>query len=154
MKDAGVPMEQDVMNPKAVVFSFPFKAPEGALTRNDQTAIDQLETWLDYKMYWTEHSPSVTVSVKPDEWDEVGDWVFDHFDLITGISFLPYSDHIYKQAPFQTVDEQTYYDALSTMPEELHWEWLSVYETEDTTTGSQTLACTAGQCDVVDLLKT
>jgi len=144
MKDAGVPWEVDVMNPKAIVFSFPFKAPEGAMTRNDQSAIDQLETWLDYKMYWTEHSPSVTVSVKPEEWAAVGDWVFEHFDLITGISFLPYSDHVYKQAPFQTVDEQTYMDALAAMPKQLEWDWLSVYETEDTTTGSQTLACTAG----------
>ena len=153
MKDAGVPWEVDVMNPKAIVFSFPFKAPEGAMTRNDQSAIDQLETWLDYKMYWTEHSPSVTVSVKPEEWAAVGDWVFEHFDLITGISFLPYSDHVYKQAPFQTVDEQTYMDALAAMPKQLEWDWLSVYETEDTTTGSQTLACTAGVCDVVDLIK-
>jgi ribonucleoside-diphosphate reductase alpha chain len=153
MIDAGVPWEEDVMNPKALVFSFPFKAPEGAMTRNDQTAIDQLETWLDYKMYWTEHSPSVTVSVKPEEWAEVGDWVYEHFDLITGISFLPYSDHVYKQAPFQTVDEFTYRQALSAMPEELHWDWLPVYEQEDTTTGSQTLACTAGQCDAADLLE-
>lgn len=154
MEDADVPMEQDVMNPKAVVFSFPFKAPEGAMTRNDQTAIDQLETWLDYKMYWTEHSPSVTVSVKPEEWEEVGNWVFEHFDLITGISFLPYSDHVYKQAPFQTVDKETYEAALALMPTELHWDYLPLYEKEDTTTGSQTLACTAGVCDVVDLIKT
>ena len=153
MEDAGVPMEQDVMNPKAVVFSFPFKAPEGAITRNDQNAIEQLENWLDFKMYWTEHSPSVTVSVKPEEWEEVGDWVFDHFDLITGISFLPYSDHVYKQAPFQTVDEATYEAAKAEMPETLEWDWLPMYEKEDTTTGSQNLACTAGVCDVVDLIK-
>lgn len=153
MEDAGVPVEQDVMNPKAVVFSFPFKAPEGAITRNDQTAIEQLENWLDFKMYWTEHSPSVTVSVKPEEWDEVGDWVFEHFDLITGISFLPHSDHVYKQAPFQTIDEETYLEAKAKMPEVLNWDWLAMYETEDTTTGSQTLSCTAGVCDVVDLLK-
>jgi ribonucleoside-diphosphate reductase alpha chain len=153
MKDAGVPWEVDVMNPKAVVFSFPFKAPDGAMTRNDQTAIDQLETWLDYKMYWTEHSPSVTVSVKEEEWAEVGDWVYEHFDLITGISFLPYSDHIYKQAPFQTITEEEYNIAKAKMPETLQWDWLPVYEQEDTTTGSQTLACTAGVCDVVDLIK-
>jgi ribonucleoside-diphosphate reductase alpha chain len=153
MEDAGVPMEEDVMNPKAVVFSFPFKAPEGAVTRDDMTAIDQLEMWLDYKTYWTEHSPSVTVSVKDEEWAEVGKWVFDHFDTITGISFLPHTDHVYKQAPFQTVDEQTYNEALAAMPDSLNWEWLPLYESEDTTTGSQTLACTAGVCDVVDLIK-
>ena len=153
MEDAGVPMEVDVMNPKAVVFSFPFKAPEGALTRNDMTAIKQLETWLIYKTHWTEHSPSVTVSVKDEEWAEVGEWVFDHFDVITGVSFLPYSDHIYKQAPFQSIDQAGYELALSTMPTELMWDMLSFYESEDSTTGSQTLACQSGVCDLVDLIK-
>lgn len=150
--DAGVPVEQDVMNPKAVVFSFPFKAPEGAMTRDDMTAIDQLEMWLDYKTNWTEHSPSVTVSVRDEEWAEVGDWVFEHFDLITGVSFLPHSDHIYKQAPFQSIDEAGYDKAVKEFPKNIDWTLLPVYETEDTTTGSQTLACTAGQCDVADLL--
>jgi len=140
------------MNPKAVVFSFPFKAPEGALTRNDMTAIEQLETWLIYKTYWTEHSPSITVSVRDEEWAGVGEWVYDHFDKITGVSFLPYSDHTYQQAPFQTVDEATYEAAKALMPTELNWDFLPLYEMEDTTTGSQTLACTAGQCDVSDLL--
>ena len=152
MTDAGVPVETDVMNPKAVVFSFPFKAPEGALTRNDMTAIEQLETWLIYKTYWTEHSPSITVSVRDEEWAGVGEWVYDHFDKITGVSFLPYSDHTYQQAPFQTVDEATYEAAKALMPTELNWDFLPLYEMEDTTTGSQTLACTAGQCDVSDLL--
>lgn len=153
MVDAGIPMEPDVMNPKAIVFSFPFKAPQGALTRNDMTAIDQLENWLVYKTNWTEHSPSVTVSVKDEEWAEVGEWVFEHFDMITGVSFLPHSDHVYKQAPFQTITEEQYIMAKALMPESISWEMLPVYETEDTTTGSQTLACTAGVCDVVDLVK-
>jgi ribonucleoside-diphosphate reductase alpha chain len=153
MVDAGVPMEVDVMNPSAVVFSFPFKAPEGAMTRNDMTAIQQLEMWLIYKTYWTEHSPSVTVSVKDDEWEKVGEWVFGHFDAITGVSFLPYSDHIYKQAPFQTVDPLTYEAAKAKMPTELMWDMLSLYEMEDSTTGSQTLACTSGVCDLVDLIR-
>lgn len=152
MADAGVPVEPDVMNDKTVVFSFPFKAPDGAMTRNDMTAIDQLEMWLIYKTYWTEHSPSITVSVKDEEWDEVGEWVFDHFDMVTGVSFLPYSDHTYKQAPFQTIDEAGYELAQSTMPKELMWDMLSLYETEDGTTSSQQLACQAGQCDLVDLL--
>lgn len=152
MTDAGVPVEPDVMNPKAVVFSFPFKAPEGALTRNDMTAIDQLEQWLVYKTYWTEHSPSVTVSVRDEEWDVVGDWVYEHFDLITGVSFLPHSDHVYKQAPFQEVDQETYQAAKAQMPESLMWEMLAVYEAEDTSIGTSTLACQAGVCDTVDLL--
>lgn len=153
MQDAGIPSEPDFYNPKAVVFSFPFKAPDGALTRNDMTAIDQLEQWLDYKMYWTEHSPSITVSVKEHEWEEVGEWVYDHFDMITGVSFLPYSDHTYVQAPFQTITEEDYLEAKSKMPDNIMWDLLPIYETEDTTTGSQTLSCTAGVCDVVDLIK-
>lgn len=153
MEDAGVPMEDDVTNPKSVVFSFPFKAPEGALTRSDMSAIKQLEMWLVYKTEWTEHSPSVTVSVRPEEWAEVGDWVFEHFDLITGVSFLPHSDHVYQQAPFQTVDKATYEAAEATMPSQLQWDFLPIYESEDMTTGSQTLACTAGVCDVVDMVK-
>lgn len=153
MIDAGVPHEVDFYNPKSMVFSFPFAAPEGALTRDDMGAIDQLEMWLDYKTNWTEHSPSVTVSVKEEEWDAVGDWVFEHFDLITGVSFLPHTEHTYVQAPFQTITEDEYNDAYADMPEALSWDMLAVYELEDTTTGSQTLACTAGVCDVVDLVK-
>src|SRR6478735_5891532 len=106
--------------------------------------------WLDYKTYYTEHSPSVTVSVKEDEWAGVGDWVFEHFDSITGVSFLPHSEHTYVQAPFQSISEEEYYERKATMPESLQWEMFGLYETEDGTTGSQTLACTAGVCDVVD----
>jgi ribonucleoside-diphosphate reductase alpha chain len=153
MIDAGVPHEVDFYNPKSMVFSFPFAAPEGALTRDDMGAIAQLEMWLDYKTNWTEHSPSVTVSVKEDEWDVVGDWVYEHFDLITGVSFLPHTEHTYVQAPFQTITEDEYDAAYAEMPEALAWDMLAVYELEDTTTGSQTLACTAGVCDVVDLVK-
>ena len=153
MQDAGVPNEVDFYNPKSIVFSFPFKAPDGALTRDDMSAIDQLEMWLDYKTNWTEHSPSVTVSVKEDEWAEVGDWVFEHFDLITGVSFLPHTEHTYVQAPFQTITEEEYNAAYADMPDALAWDMLPVYELEDTTTGTQNLACTAGVCDVVDLVK-
>lgn len=153
MEDAGVPMEEDFYNPKSVVFSFPFKAPDGALVRDDMTAIDQLEQWLVYKTEWTEHSPSVTVSVKPHEWEEVGEWVYEHFDKITGVSFLPHTDHTYVQAPFQSISEEEYETAKAAMPEKLDWEWLATYELEDTTSGSQTLACTAGECNVVDLVK-
>jgi ribonucleoside-diphosphate reductase alpha chain len=152
MIDAGVPHETDFYNDKAEVFSFPFKAPEMAKTRDDMTAIDQLETWLDYKTHWTEHSPSVTVSVKEDEWEEVGNWVFEHFDVITGISFLPHSEHTYVQAPFQTISPVQYDMAQAKMPQHIDWSMLPVYELEDTTTGSQTLSCTAGVCEVPDLV--
>ena len=153
MIDAGVPHEEDFYNPKSEVFSFPFAAPEGAVTRNDMSAIDQLEQWLVYKTEWTEHSPSVTVSVREDEWDEVGDWVYDHFDLITGVSFLPHSEHTYVQAPFQTITKEEYEEAKAKMPERLQWEMFGLYEVEDTSVGTQTLSCTAGVCDVVDLVK-
>ena len=153
MKDAGVPMEVDFYNPKAVVFSFPFAAPQGAVVRDDMSAIRQLETWLVFKKHWTEHSPSVTVSVKEEEWEEVGNWVYEHFDLITGVSFLPHSEHTYVQAPFEEISKEEYMIAKVTMPTSLAWDMLPVYETVDTTTSSQTLACTAGQCDVADLLK-
>jgi ribonucleoside-diphosphate reductase alpha chain len=152
MQDAGVPMEEDVMNPRAVVFAFPFKAPEGAMTRNDMSAIQQLETWLIYKTHWTEHSPSVTVSVRPEEWAEVGEWVFEHFDAITGVSFLPYADHIYAQAPFETISDIQYGIANNQMPQALDWSRLPVYELEDTTTGVQTLSCVSGICEVPNLV--
>lgn len=153
MKDGGIPWEVDVTNEKNVVFSFPFKAPEDALVRSDMTAIDQLEQWLVYKTHWTEHSPSVTVSVRDEEWEEVGEWVYEHFDKITGISFLPHTDHVYEQAPYQTITKEQYEEALGKMPKAIDWSFLALYELEDTTTGAQQLACTAGVCDVVDLVK-
>lgn len=110
-----------------------------------------MEQWLVYKTYWTEHSPSITVSVKDDEWEEVGDWVYKHFDLITGVSFLPKTDHIYEQAPYQSIGEDQYNAMVAAMPEEIRWEFLSAYELEDTTSGSQSLACTAGVCELVDI---
>lgn len=153
LKDAGIPWEQDYTNPKAVVFSFPFAAPEDAIVRDDMTAIDQLENWLDYKTCWTEHNPSITVSVREHEWEEVREWVFEHFDAITGVSFLPHTDHVYKQAPFQSCSREEYEQAKAKMPENIMWDLLPVYEVEDTTVSSQTLSCTAGVCDVVDLIK-
>ena len=152
MVDAGIPNEPERFNPdKTTVFSFPMKAPEGALVGDDLSAVDQLEQWLVYKTHWTEHSPSITVSVAAEEWEEVGEWVYKHFDLITGISFLPKTDHIYEQAPYQTVSEEDYNDLLAKMPKEIIWEFLSAYELEDTTTGSQTLACQANVCEIVDV---
>lgn len=150
--DAGLKSEVDVYNEKSLVFTFPFKAPEGAVTRNDRTAVEQLENWLVWKQHWTEHNPSVTINVKDSEWDEVGDWVFNHFDEITGLSFLPYSDHVYQQAPFETITKEQYEALAAEIPESIQWELLPVYETEDMTVSSQSLSCMSGQCDVSDLI--
>ena len=153
LKEVGIPVEDDFMKPNdTYVFSFPVKAPEGAITRNDLTAIEHLNTWLVYQRAWCEHKPSITVSVKEDEWMEVGAWVYKHFDEVSGISFLPHSDHSYKQAPYQEVTEQEYKDLVSKMPPSIRWEDLSFYETEDGTSGTQTLACTSdGNCEIVDI---
>lgn len=150
--DQGVPYEPCVVRPDTtVVFSFPIKAPEGSITRNDMDAIEQLEAWLAYQRHWCEHKPSCTVSVKDDEWVMVGAWVYEHFDEVAGISFLPHSDHVYQQAPYQEIDEDTYVKWASLMPKSINWSLLSHYETEDMTTGSQTLACSAGVCELVDI---
>jgi len=152
LKDVGIPAEPDVMNPdKTTVFSFPQAAPEGAITRKDLTAVEHLEMWLTYQRHWCEHKPSVTISVREDEWLEVGAWVYEHFDEMSGVSFLPYSEHTYQQAPYQDVDEETYKEALEAMPKEIRWEDLSFYEFDDGTTGSQELACSSGACEIVDI---
>jgi ribonucleoside-diphosphate reductase alpha chain len=153
LKEVGIPVEDDFMKPNdTYVFSFPVKAPEGAILRNDLTAIEHLNTWLVYQRAWCEHKPSITVSVKEDEWMEVGAWVYKHFDEVSGISFLPHSDHSYKQAPYQEVTESEYLELLAKMPSSIRWEDLSFYETEDGTSGTQTLACTSdGNCEIVDI---
>jgi len=153
LKEVGIPVEDDFMKPNdTYVFSFPVKAPEGAILRNDLTAIEHLNTWLVYQRAWCEHKPSITVSVKEDEWMEVGAWVYKHFDEVSGISFLPHSDHSYKQAPYQEVTETEYLELLAKMPSSIRWEDLSFYETEDGTSGTQTLACTSdGNCEIVDI---
>ncbi len=152
MIDIGIPNEPDVTKPDATtVFYFAQKSPEGALTRNDLTAIEHLEIWKAYKQHWTEHNPSVTISVREDEWIEVANWVYKNWDYIGGISFLPYSEHSYKQAPYQDCDETTYRQFLADEPTDIDWTMLSAYEEEDTTTGSQTLACTSNACEIVDL---
>ncbi|NBP00667.1 MAG: ribonucleoside-triphosphate reductase [Proteobacteria bacterium] len=153
LKEVGIPVEDDFMKPNdTYVFSFPVKAPEGAITRDHLTAIDHLNTWLVYQRAWCEHKPSITVSVKEDEWMEVGAWVYKHFDEVSGISFLPHSDHSYKQAPYQEVTEEQYLELLAKMPSSIRWEDLSFYETEDGTSGTQTLACTSdGNCEIVDI---
>lgn len=151
MQDYGIPWEDDVMNDAAVVFSFPVQAPEKAITREDLSAIEHLELWLSYQRHYTEHKPSITVSIRENEWDEVGHWVWDHFEEVSGVAFLPYSDHVYKQAPYEELTPEAYGALLEAMPQDVPWEQLPVYELYDTTTGTQTLACSADGCEVVDI---
>jgi len=153
MKDEGIPWEPDVMKPDATtVFYFPTKAPEGVKYTNDLTAIEHLEIWKLYREHWTEHNPSVTINVREDEWTGVGAWVFDNFNHIGGVSFLPASEHSYKQAPYQEVSKDEYEAWLEKMPSSVNWGLLPLYELEDGTTGTQELACMAGACDVADLV--
>ena len=148
--DKGVPHEPDVMKPNDVmVFSFPQESPRGCLTTSSLTALQQLETWLMYQRHWCEHKPSVTVSVKEDEWMEVGAWVYNNFEEVAGISFLPALDHVYKQAPYQAITEDEYKQAMSTMPTDIDFRDLD--EKEDNTTGSQEFACTGNSCELVGL---
>ncbi len=148
----GIPNEPDVGKPHSTtVFSFPMAAPRGAVTRTIMSAIEQLELWLTYQRYWCEHKPSVTVSVKENEWMEVGDWVYKHFDEVSGISFLPFDDHVYKQAPYQDCTEDEYDAMMAKMPRSVNWSKLQEFEKEDNTSGGRELACTAGVCEVVDL---
>ena len=148
--DVGIPTETDIMNENGYVFSFPRKAPEGAVTRNEQTALDQLNIWKAYKEHWTDHNPSITVSVKEDEWIDVASWVYENWDGVGGISFLPYDGGNYKQAPYQTIDSARYKSEALSLPDSIDWSRLSDFEKEDTTSGSQELACTAGSCELVD----
>jgi len=149
----GVPNEPCVMKPETTtVFSFPQKSPEGAVVTSDMTAIDQLETWLVYQRHWCEHKPSVTISVRPEEWFEVGAFVYKHFDEMSGVSFLPYSEHTYQQAPYQEIDKEAYDLLLLSMPKSIDWEKLSEYEVEDNTSGMQTMACSGDTgCEIVDI---
>ena len=149
MIDAGVPVEDCVMRPNNVyVFSFPMKAPENAVFRTDMSAIEQLELWVTYQDHWCEHKPSVTISVKENEWLDVGAWVYKHFDKMSGVSFLPFSDHVYKQAPYQDCSAEEYEAFAAKMPKSIDWTKLKDYEKTDTTTGAQELACVAGGCEV------
>lgn len=151
MVDMGFPVEDDVTKPEHnYVFSFPVKAPDHAVFRKDMSAIEQLELWLKYKQNWTEHNQSVTITVREEEWMEVGAWVYKHFDDMTGVSFLPFSDFVYKQAPFQDCTKEEYEALLVKMPKSVDWSKLSDYEKSDHTEGTQTLACTsAGGCDLL-----
>ena len=155
MSDEGFPVEDDHLNPThTAVFSFPMKVEKGAVFRSDKTAIEQLELWKTYQEHWCEHKPSVTISVKEQEWMDVGAWVYKNFDYMSGVSFLPFSEHTYKQAPYQDCEKKEYEDLLKLMPTNIDWTKLAEYERTDMTVGSQELACTAGVCEVVDLVAT
>jgi ribonucleoside-triphosphate reductase len=148
----GIPNEPDVMKPDGTtVFSFPTKSPDGAIVTSDMSAIQQLEMWLTYQRHWCEHKPSVTISIRPDEWFDVGAFVYKHFDEMSGVSFLPFSEHTYQQAPYQEITKEAYDAALELMPKSIDWTKLSEYETEDHTKGSSTFACVGGTCEIVDL---
>lgn len=149
MKDMGFPVEDDVTKPDhTYVFSFPVKSPDNAIYRSDISAIEQLELWLVYQRHWCEHKPSVTISVKEEEWPEVGAWVYNHFDEMSGVSFLPHSDHVYAQAPYQDCTKEEYEALYAKMPKNINWLDLAKYEIQDATTGSQELACVAGNCEI------
>jgi ribonucleoside-triphosphate reductase len=152
MKDKGIPNEPCVMKgDTTTVFSFPIKSPPFSVTRNDMSALEQLETWLIYQRSWCEHKPSVTISVKDEEWMEVGAFVYKHFDEMSGVSFLPHTDHTYQQAPYQDCTMEEYFDLSQKMPKAIDWSELSEYEQEDNTAGMQTMACSGDVCEIVDL---
>ena len=147
MKDKGVPWEPDVMKPDSTtVFSFPMKAPAGALVRDDIDAIKHLELWAIYQKHFCEHKPSVTISVREDEWMKVGAWVYDHFDEMSGVSFLPHDGGTYRQAPYEEISQDLYEAMLPTIPKTLDWD--SLVEMDDSTEGVQQLACTSGSCEI------
>jgi len=152
MADQGIPNEPCVMKPdQTTVFSFPVKSPSGAVVTEDMTAIEQLETWLMYQRHWCEHKPSVTINVRKDEWFEVGAFVYKHFDEMSGVSFLPYNEHTYQQAPYQEITKEQYEESLSQMPKAVDFFKLKEYEKQDNTAGSQTMACTGDVCEMVDI---
>jgi ribonucleoside-triphosphate reductase len=147
MTEQGIPSEDCVLRPESTtVFSFPKKSPDGALLREDITAIEHLELWLMYQKHWCEHKPSVTISVEEHEWVEVGSWIWKNFDDVSGVSFLPYDGGTYKQAPYEECTEEEYKELLHKMPKSI--EWNSLIEIDDNVEGAQTLACTAGACEI------
>ena len=153
MKDQGIPHEPCVFKgDTTTVFSFPQRSPNKAVTRNDMSAIEQLEMWLAYQRNWCEHKPSVTISVRDSEWLDVGAFVYKHFDEMSGVSFLPHSDHTYQQAPYQDCTEREYKELLKLMPKAIDWSKLSEYEQEDNTVAMQTMACSGDSCEIVDLV--
>jgi ribonucleoside-triphosphate reductase len=149
MEQAGFPVEQDVMSPSSSVFSFPVQAPKASTTVKQVGAMQQLALWKSYQNHWCEHKPSITVYYTDDEFLQVAQWIWDNFDICSGISLLPVSDHVYQQAPYEDIDATTYKELLAAMPKDVNWEDLGDFEQEDNTTGSQELACVGGACEIV-----
>lgn len=149
MKDQGVPAEDAIGNESNMaIFSFPIAAPEGAVVTKEIDAIEQMELWKIYQEHWCEHKPSITVYVREEEWLKVGAWCYDEFNMLSGVSFLPHSDHIYPQAPYQEITKEEYDEAVQAMPKNIDWASLSNYESEDNTTVGHELACSAGGCEL------
>lgn len=149
MKDNGFKWEPDVTKPdQTVVFSFPVEVDEDSVFRNDRSAIEQLELWKVYQESWCQHKPSITVYVRDEEWIPVAAWCYENFDLLSGVSFLPTTDHVYRQAPYTDCTEEEHDELLSSLPESIDWKELANYESSDMTEGVQTLACSAGICEI------
>ena len=149
MAEAGFPVEQDVMSPASSVFSFPVKAPETSVTVSQVGAMEQLQLWKAYQNHWCEHKPSITVYYTDDEFLQVAQWIWENFDICSGISLLPFSDHLYQQAPYEDITAEKYEELLAAMPQGVEWIDLGNFEKEDNTTGSQELACVGGACEIV-----
>ena len=148
MEAAGFPVEQDVMSESSVVYSFPVKAPESSVVVKEVGAMEQLKLWKTYQNFWCEHKPSITVYYTDDEYLQVAQWIWDNFDICSGISLLPVSDHVYQQAPYEDITAEKYDEVLASMPSNVNWNDLVYFEQEDNTTGSQELACVGGACEI------
>ena len=153
MRDRDFPNEQDVINASNLVFSFPVEAPEDTLVVKDVGAMHQLKLWKIYQDNWCEHKPSITVYYTDKEFMDIGGWIWNNFDSVSGISFLPHSEHSYRQAPYEEITEEEFNKLVEQMPKNINWEELALYESDDNTSGSQQLACSGGVCEVVDLAK-
>jgi len=154
MKDRGVVHESCVTRgDTTTIFSFPVKSPNEATTYTHYNPLDHLELWLTYQKYWCDHKPSVTVNYTDNSFLSVGQWIYDNWEWVSGISFLPQTDHVYEQAPFEAISKEHYLEMVEQTPANINWENLSFYELEDTTTNTHTLACSGGTCEVVDLVE-
>ena len=148
MADKGFPVENDVMSDSSVVFSFPVKAPSTSVTVNQVGAMQQLELWKAYQNFWCEHKPSITIYYTDDEFLQVAQWIWENFDMCSGVSLLPYSDHVYQQAPYENATDEMFEELVAKMPKDIDWDDLANYEMEDNTIGSQELACVGGACEI------
>jgi len=149
MEAAGFPVEQDVMSESSVVYSFPVKAPTSSVVVKEVGAMQQLALWKAYQNHWCEHKPSITVYYTDDEYLQVAQWIWENFDICSGISLLPVSDHVYQQAPYEDINAEKYEELVASMPKDVNWNDLIYFEQEDNTTGSQELACVGGACEIV-----